>query len=530
MFQHTVVFVLAAVGTVLASTPAVSQEIKIGIAAAPSAVDPHYHVLTPNEELRKHIFEALTKYDDYRRVVPLLAESWRQVDTKAWEFKLRDGVKFSDGTPFTTQDVIYSLCRVPKVANSPGSFTTFTRHIANARATDPHTLIIETTIAYPLLPNDLSKVGIISAKLNNGAGVKYNKDGCTAPSWPSTRDFNSGKVAIGTGPYKLSEFISGSSTVLSSNDQYWGAKPKWAKVTIRPLLSEGPRVAALLSGDVDLIEAPPAQDVARIQSDPRFKISSTKSARTVHIRLDSSSSTNVAVTGVNKNPFKDKRVREAVSRSIDRFAIADKIMGGFAVPSWQLVYGSEDAKAKGWYNPAKAKELLAQAGYPGGFEMTLSAPNDRFVNDARIAQTVAQMLTAVGIKTKVNLMTQNIYFSKAAKSELGVWLASFGVSTGEMSYPLRTLLATPDKDKGYGASNFFNYSNPSLDALLDQAMQTADVAMRQQLLQQASDIAIDDFAILPIHYEVNLWAMKKDIDYKGRWDQETIASDMTSAK
>jgi peptide/nickel transport system substrate-binding protein len=520
--SRSVVFRFLLFSTVLvAGTPVFSQEIKIGTSSEPSSVDPHYHVVTPNEQLRKHIFEALTGYDDNRRIIPILAESWKTIGPKTWEFKLRSGVKFSDGSPFTAQDVIYSLCRVSKVANSPGPFTTFTRHIVSAKATDPQTLILDTSIVYPLLPNDLVKVGIISAKLNNGESVKYGADACAAPSWPTSKEFNSGKLAVGTGPYKLGEFVPGSRVVLNRNDQYWGAKPKWVKATFRPILSEGPRVAALLSGDLDLIEAPPSQDLPRIQSDPRLKIHSAKSARVTQIRMDSGSQSNPAVSGAAKNPFKDKRVREALSRAVDRYAIAEKIMGGFAVPAWQLLYGGGDEKIKGWYNPAKAKELLAQAGYPNGFELTLSGPNDRFVNDARITQAVAQMFSAVGIKTRVNLMPANIYFSKQSKGELGVWTASWLVSSGELSYPLRSLLATPNKEKGYGAANFSKYSNVSLDTLLDEAMETMDHVKRQKILQQASDLAIEDFALIPLHYEVNLWAMKKDIEYKGRWDQET---------
>lgn len=530
MFRPTVVFVLAAVGAMLASAPAASQEIKIGVAAEPSSIDPHYHVFTPNLQLMEHIFEPLTGFDTSRNIKPVLAESWKAVGPKTWEFKLRDGVKFSDGTPLTAQDVIYTLCRVPKVLNSPSSFTIATRHIVGAKAKDEHTLLLETSTVYPLLPNDLSKVGIISAKHNNGENVSFNKDGCDAPNWPASKDFNSGKLAIGTGPFKFTEFVPGSRVVLTRNDKYWGPKPAWTKVTFRPIPSDGPRVAALLSGDVDLIEAPPAQDVQRIQGDPRFAVHSARSARSIFVAFDSVSPTNSAVTGQAQNPFKDKRVREAVSRAIDRSAIATKVMGNFAVPAWQLVYGSADTKINGWYNPAKARELLAQAGYPNGFELTMSGPNNRYVNDAEIVQTIAQMLTAVGIKTKVNLMAASVYFSKQAKGEFGFRLSSWMATTGEMSYPLRVLVGTPNKDKGYGTANYNKYSNPAVDTLLDQAMETMDNGKRQQLLQQASDLAIEDFGIVPIHYEVSLWAMKKEINYKGRWDERTNVPEITPAK
>lgn len=528
MFRTTVHKLVVCAAVASLSAPVWANELKIGVASEPTSIDPHFNLLTPNEQLRKHVFEALTGYDELRRVKPVLAESWKPVSPKVWEFKLRKDVKFHDGTPFTAQDVIYSLCRVSKVVNSPSSYSIAIKSVVNAKATDPYTLQLETATVYPLLPNDLSKIGIISAKLNNGESTTFNKDGCEGSSWPATKDFNSGKLAVGTGPFKFAEFVSGSRVVLTQNDQYWGGKPHWTKVVFRPIPNEGPRVAALLSGDVDIIESPPAQDAARIRGDARFRIASEKTARVIYLSADVGPN-NPAVVG-GGNPFKDVKVREAVSRAIDRQAISEKIMGGFSVPAMQLMYGSEDSKAKGWYNPARAKELLAEAGYPKGFEVTLAGPNNRYTNDEQIVQAIAQMLTAVGIKTNVNLMTASVFFSKRAKGEHGFDMSGWLASTGEMSYPLRAIVATPNKEKGHGTINVSKYSNPAIDSLLDQALETLDSIKRRELLQKASDLAMSDFAAIPIHYEVSLWAMKSNLDYKGRWDQETNAAEIKPAK
>lgn len=530
MSRRKVVTVLAAAAAMLVGTPTLSQELKIGLAAEPSSIDPHYHLFTPNIQLSEHIFEPLVAFDESRNIKPVLAESWKTVNPKTWEFKLRKGVKFSDGTPFTAQDVIYSLCRIPKVPNSPSPFTIATRSIVGATAKDENTVLIETADIYPLLPNDLSKVTIISAKLNNGESVKFNKDGCEASAWPATKDFNSGKLAIGTGPYKFGEFVPGSRVVLNRNDQYWGNKPAWSSVVLRPIPSDGPRVAALLSGDVDLIESPPSQDVPRLQADSRFTVRTARSARAVFLGLDSMSDVNTAVSGEAKNPFKDKRVRKAVSHAIDRAAIASKVMGGFAVPAAQLMYGAADTKAGSLYNPKLAKELLAQAGYPNGFELTLSGPNGRYTNDAQIAQAIAQMLTAVGIKTKVDVMTPNVYFPRQAKGEFGFRISGWGATTGEMSYPLRSLVATKNKEKGMGTANHNKYSNPEVDTLLEQALETIDNSKRRDMLQKVSDLAMDDVAVIPLHYEVSLWAMKKGINYNGRWDERTNVWEITPSK
>lgn len=521
MYRKHIAFALGMGAAFGMALPAVAQQIRIGLAAEPSSIDPHYHVLTPNEQLRKHIFESLTRYDNERRIMPVLATSWRTVDARTWEFKLRKDVKFHDGSPFTAQDVIYSLCRVSKVANSPAPFTFATRQISRATATDPHTLILETSTVYPLLPNDMSKIGIISAKVNHGESVRFTKDGCSGENWPETADFNNGKLAIGTGPYRFGEYVPGKQTVLYRNEQYWSNKPLWTKVYFRPLPSNAARMSALLNDEVDLIEAPPQEDVIRVQADPRFVLARNRSARVIFLQFDARSDHNSAIKGTAGNPLKDKLVREAISRAIDRFSISRNIMGGFSQPAWQLLYTAQDHKIAGWYDRDKAKALLAQAGHPTGFDLTLSSPSDRYVNDGKIAREIARMLTSVGIRTRANLLPANAFFAKRNKGELGFRLGSWMATTGEMSYPLRMIVATPDKMKGNGTANYDGYSNPAVDRLLDEAMEISENTKRQRLLQRASDLAIEDFAVIPIHYEINLWAMKKDIIFEGRWDSKT---------
>lgn len=530
MYREHIAFALGMGAAFGMALPASAQEIRIGLAAEPSSIDPHYHMLTPNEQLRKHIFESLTKNDNERRIVPVLAASWRTVDSRTWEFKLRKGVKFHDGSPFTAQDVIYSLCRVSKVANSPAPFTFATRHISRISAADPHTLIFETSTAYPLLPNDLSKIGIISSKLNHGENVRFSKDGCSGESWPETSEFNNGKLAIGTGPYRFGEYVPGKQTVLYRNERYWSKKPLWTKVNFRPLKSNPARMSALLNDEVDLIEAPPQEYIIRLQSDPRFVVSRYRSARVIYLQFDASSDHNPAIEGTIGNPLKNKLVREAISRAIDRFSISHNVMGGFSQPAWQLLYAVQDYKIAGWYDREKAKALLAQAGYQNGFGLTLSSPSDRYVNDGKIAHEIARMLTSVGIRTKVNLLPANAFFAKRNKGELGFRLGGWMASTGEMSYPLRMLIATPDKIKGNGTVNYDRYSNSAVDRLLDEAMETSEEKKRQRLLQRASDLAIEDFAVIPIHYEINLWAMKKYINFEGRWDQEISVPDIETRR
>ncbi len=500
-----------------------ADELTIGLAAEPSAIDPHYHNLGPNNAMREHIFEGLIGQDAQQKLEPALAESWRTLDDSTWEFKLREDVKFSDGTDFDAQDVLFTVCRVPLVEDSPSSLSIYTKGVAGMEAPDPHTLIIKTDGPYPLLPTELSRVGIISAP-PDATDITFSRDGCEGMGeLPTTAQFNSGEKAAGTGPYKLVEFTPGDKIVLERNDDYWGGKQYWDKVTFRPITSDGPRVAALLAGDVDLIEKPPIQDLERIKSDG-FEVSQGLSNRVIYLHMDQEQEPSPGISGTDgKNPLKDKRVREALSKAINREAIVERIMGGVAVPAGELLppgmFGSRPDAAPTPYDPDGAKELLAEAGYPNGFGLVIGSPNDRYINDEKIAQAVAQMLARIGIDTEVDAVTASQFFSRRNNYEFRMYLAGWGSGTGEMTSPLTALVATPDKDKGMGGTNRGRYSNPEMDALLEQALGTVDDAEREKLLQQASEVVIDDYGILPLHFELTLWAYRKGLTYEPRTDQ-----------
>ena len=507
------------------------KELKIGLSAEPSAMDPHFHNLTPNNSLTKHIFDRLTDQDENQLVQPALALSWRTTDDTTWEFKLRPGVKFSNGDPFTANDVIYSYCRAPRVENSPSSFGIYVREISGMSAPDPLTVVIKTEAPHPLLATELSTIAILSAKHNGAGAVTFDRQECKGVgTYPKTEAFNAGEAAIGTGPYRLVRYTKGDRVVLERNDGYWGEKPAWQRVIFRPITSPGPRVAALLAGDVDLIENVPIQDLARIKANPAYKVVEALSTRVVYLHFDYVDDVPPGMGGAaaNKNPFRDKRVREAISLAIDRDAIVARIMGGVAMPAAEMLppmmFGAnKDAKvAKA--DPAAAKKLLAEAGYPDGFSLLLGTPNDRYVNDAQISQAVAQMLSRVGLKTSIEAMTASQFFVKRNKHGFGMWLSGWLADTGEMSSPLKSLIATPNKDKGMGPTNPGGYSNPKVDALIEQALATIDDGKRGTLLAQASRIAMDDYGLLPLHFEMTTWAMRRDLDYTARADQFTQAT------
>jgi peptide/nickel transport system substrate-binding protein len=533
MGGRLVLAILVSAGFVAAAN---AQELRIGLSAEPSAMDPHFHNLTPNNSLLKHIYDRVVEQDENQAVKPALATSWRTLDDTTWEFKLRSGVKFTDGSDFTANDVIYTFCRVPRVENSPSSMAINTRSVADMTAPDPLTLVIKTDRPYPLLTSEISNVGILSAKANGAGQVTFDRQECKGVgTYPKTEAFNSGQAAIGTGPYKLVRFTKGDRIILERNEGYWGDKPIWQRAVFRPITSPGPRVAALLSGDVDLIENVPIQDLGAIKANADFKVVQGLSNRIIYLHFNYIDDTPPGVSGTEgKNPFRDQRVRAALSKAIDRDAIVARIMGGVAVAASEMLpsvmFGAnKDAKAAK-ADIEGARKLLAEAGYPNGFSLALATPNDRYVNDSLIAQAVAQMLTRAGLKVSLDAMTQSQFFAKRNRREFGLWLAGWGSDTGEMSSPLKSMMATPNKDKGMGPTNPGGYSNKAMDQLLEQALETINDERRGVLLAQASRVAMEDYGALPLHFEMTTWAFRKDLSYVPRADQYTQAALVRRAK
>ncbi|MGO4525845.1 ABC transporter substrate-binding protein [Microvirga sp. 2MCAF35] len=524
--------------TCLLSAPAWAQSLKIALSSEPTAIDPHYHDLTPNNALAAHIFDGLTKQDEQQKVLPSLATSWENDGQNRWTFKLRQGVTFSNGQPFTADDVIFSFCRTLKNETAiAGSFADITGNFTAVEAPDPHTIVITTKAPDPLLPNFLSGLAILSSSVLPHDKLSFDvaKNCGVTGAWPVVGDFNDGKLAIGTGPYKFKSYTKGTSVELERNDKYWGAAEPWANVTFVPVPNAGPRLAGLLAGDYDVIENPAARDVARIKDDKRFGHVITPSTRVIYFQLDVEREPSPFVKAENgKNPLKDPRVRKAMSLAIDRDAIIKRIMDGAAEPAYQFLpngmFGALENPPKLAYDPAAAKKLLAEAGYPNGFQLTLSTTNDRYINDSQITQAVAQYLTQVGIRSEVDAMARAIYFPRRSKKEFSVALGGWGSTSGEASSFLRQWPATPDEAKTIGGSNYGGYNDPEFDKLIRTAVVTLDDAKRAELLKQAGTKAIEGGAFIPLHFESTIWAYKANLKYAGRADQFTMAMQVKPAK
>ena len=508
---------LAVAAALVLAAPAAAQELKIAVAADVTSIDPHFFNLFPNNNIAEHIFDKLVQMDPDSRMIPGIATSWKTVDDKTWEFKLRKGVKFHDGSELTAEDVVYSIDRVPQVPNSPGPFTAYTKAIIGKQIVDPYTIRFTYASPYPLAPNDLSTIYIVSKKAATGA---------------STEDFNSGKATVGSGRYKFARYVNGDRIELARNDNYWGEKSPWDKVTFKIIKNESARVAALLSNDVDAIEQPPTADLVRIKGDPKFTVSSKISHRVIYFNFDYLDRASPFITAKDgkplaKNPLLDPRVRHAISKAINRPVIAERVMEGQAIPSGQLVseklFGNVPGLKADVYDPEGAKKLLAEAGYPDGFNITIHGPSGRYVNDEKIVQAVAQMLSRVGINSKVETAPMGPYAGRASKQEFSLYMVGWGASTGEASSPLRSLLATFNRDKGLGAVNWGRYSNVKVDYLIEQALQQVDDENRRTMVQNATKLAMDDLGIMPIHFQNTIWATTKKVQYTPRTDEYTLA-------
>ena len=520
-------FLSLAVAAVLAaaSAGAGAQELRLAIAAPATSMDPQFYNAAPNNTVAVHFFDRLTNRTPDAGLEPWLAQSWTAVSDTIWEFKLRPGVKWHDGENFTADDVAFSLARAPSVPNSPGGFGGFLRAIARVEVIDPLTIRLHMKAPSPNQPNDLATVAIISRK--HGAGA-------------ATEDYNSGKAMIGTGPYRFTRFIAGDRVEMARNDSWWGPKPAWERVNFRFIPNSAARTAALLAGDVDLIDVPPAADLPRLREDKGLAVVSTQGLRVIYLVPDFSRTgevtfiTDNAGNKLDKNPLLDPRVRRALSLAINRQGLAERVMQGTASATGQWLpagtFGYNPDVKPPVFDAEGAKKLLAEAGFPQGFKITLHTPNDRYPNDAATAQAVAQMWSRIGVQTQVEALPWASYAGRGAKQEWSIGLWGWGSGTAEAGYTLINVIGTFDRALGRGTSNHGRYSNPAIDGLTDTALSTLNDGGREKLLRQGVAMAMDDNAFIPLYQLTNFWAHKKTIIVTPRADDGTRAFEVRPAR
>jgi peptide/nickel transport system substrate-binding protein len=349
--------------------------------------------------------------------------------------------------------------------------------------------------------------------------LKYDREKCGNTEWISTDRFNKGDVPTGIAPYKMTEYQPGIRTVLQRNDKYYGAKPYYERVVLQSIPENGARIAALLSGSVDVIDAVPVNAIDQIDNNEKLQLISMPASRLIFFAFDQAGQPTPKIGGTNgANPFKDKRVREAINLGIDRAAIVDTIMDGIAEPSAGIVmanvFGSNPDLKVLPYDPKRARELLAQAGYPNGFEITISSPSDRYRNDAEVAQAVTQMLSQIGLKATLETVPQNVYFDRASKYEFSFFMGGASADSGEGLSQLLNLVHSRDAARGLGGANRGRYSSAAVDKYLDDALVTLDENARLGMLQKAQAEVYNDYGMVPLYHEVAVWAASKKVHFE----------------
>lgn len=514
---------LAAAG--LAAPPLVqAQQLRIAMKAAVDSSDPHL-TFTPNRNVQLHVFETLLTQDERLMARSGLAESWRAVDPLTWEFRLRQGVAFHDGSPLTAADVAFSIRRA-QAAQGPRTYASAVRNITAIEVLDARTLTVRTSVPTPLQPHFLVAIAILSERAATDA---------------TEADFNGGRAAIGTGPYRWVRWTPQQDVVIERSANWRGAPEPWQRVIYRFIPNDSARVAALLAGDVDVIDAVPSGLHDRVRATPATQLISGDSIFTYYFYLDAMSASIPNATGADgqplpRNPLQDLRVRQAMTHAINRSALAERAMEGGASPAGQIAAigfaGHDPAIAVPAYDPPRARQLLTEAGYPQGFNLTIHCTQDRFAGDARSCQAIAQMLTVVGIRTSIEALPMPIYLRRSATMvpggvpELSAHLAMFGPSSGLASEALTSLVRTPNAARAHGGWNRTRYSNPEMDRLLDVADSTFDEAERETATRRAVRFAVDEHALLPVFFMRSTWGVRRPLRLTARGDQYTMATDI----
>lgn len=507
-----------ALGVGLAALPVSAQTLTIGLSAAPNSADPHFFNGTSAKTISEEIFDHLFTLSPDIKLEPGLAVSWKLLSDTVWEIKLRPGVRFTDGHELSADDVAFTFQRAANVPRSTGGFAGLLRAIESTEVEDPLTLRIHTKGPAPNLALDLASVVIIS---------RYAGEGAT------TEDYNSGKATIGTGAYKMVSYVPGDRVELERNDAWWGPKQDWQHVTLKFLPNASARSAAVLSGAVDLIDTPSPNDLPRFRTDPNLSVFSHPGTRLIYIAPNQGSDApSPYITDKNgkplpHNPLRDAKVRRALSIAINRVGLAERVLENTASPAGQWLppgaYSyNPDVKVPAT-DPAAARVLLAQAGYPEGFRITLHVSADSRPTDPVAAQAIAQMWTRIGVQTSVEAIPLSAYAARSRNGEFALTIWGWG-SVGEAGYALVNVMNTVDAAKGTGSFNRSNYTNPALDALTDRALTTMDDTKRERLLMDAVAMAMNDEAIIPLYQMTNFWVARKGITYQPSGYDQTLAT------
>ena len=499
---------LVALALLMAGAPADAANFRWAADSDPGTMDPHSRNVTPTTSFLSNIYEPLVRRSREMKLEGALATSWASTGPDTWRFTLRKDVKFHDGSPFTADDVIFTVGRT----RGPGSaLAGVLASVADVRKIDDHTVDFVTKGSNPILPFEFLGWLMMSKKWAEANNVTQ------ATNLASQQATYASTNANGTGPFKLKSRLADATATLEKNPGWWDkVEHNLDTVTFNPLANPATRVAALVSGEVDMIYGLPVSAVSQVQARPNLKVIKGPEMRTMYFGMDMSRPELIDGNIKGKNPFADKRVRQAMYQAIDMNAIKTKVMRNFAAPAGLVtspgVHGytpALDERQK--FDVAAAKKLMADAGYPNGFGVTLDCPNDRYNNDEQICQAVAGMLAQIGIKVDLQARSKTLHFPKLQKKDSSFFLLGWGVPTLDSHYVFTFLYQTSDAAKKVGSWNFTGYSNAKLDELSDAMLKEVDQAKRDKMVADAWATVVADMPYLPMHHQLIVWAMSDKV-------------------
>ncbi|MFQ5902598.1 MAG: ABC transporter substrate-binding protein [Candidatus Binatia bacterium] len=497
----TGIFVFGLTGQAMAAS-----SIVVAVDSPPRTMNPHGSDADSNLSVMANFFDGLLQRKGAQgNLAPALAERYDHPDLLTWKFYLRKGVKFHNGNPFTAHDVKFTFERLsnPEVSE----FINTGKSIASIELIDDYTVVIRTKQPIPWFANNMHQIYIMDKE--------------------STEGRDPGEVGvkpIGTGAYKLVEWVKGSYLKLIANEDYWEGAPPIKNVELRPITESSTRFAALVSGEADIVSGVPVELYEKVVKNPKLKVITRPARRSIFLALGNEPG----------SPLADIRVRKAIYMAINEDEIIEKIMRGHAAPAAQIpdpaTIGHNPALKRLRYDREMAKQLLKEAGYGKGFEITLAGPNDRYVQDEKIAEAVVKYLAKVGIRAKLDVKPKSIFFPEVNRGEYEFYLIGWFDGAFDMGRTYFKLIHTRDQEKGFGAWNGTRFSDSDVDALLESTASIVDQAKRKSVLQNLNKMAmVDKIAWIPLHYQRDIYAIQKGkgIQFQPRPDRWIVFKEIS---
>jgi peptide/nickel transport system substrate-binding protein len=514
-------YLIVGLTLLLAGTSPAAAENVLRWASATEALtfDPHSANNRPTQLETSQIYEPLVDFNSSYAIEPSLAVAWQLIDPTTWQFDLRQGVRFHDGTRFTSEDVVFSLSRA---RSKLSSYREYVASIAAAEAVDDHTVRITTVAPNPILPDQLGGIGIMSKRWAEQHGALL-----PAVYGDETETYVE-RHANGTGPFKLVSFEQGVETVMSRNPEWWGLgqNPHNLDGIVHTVIKDSAlRLQALLGGKVDLLSDPPFDGLDRIEATPGLKLGRTNEFRTIFLGLEQGSGELRSSNIDGRNPFADRRVRQAVYQAIDETTILEKVMQGLAIPAGIIIQPGINGYAPELdirlpFDPDAAKSLLASAGYSRGFDVTLDCPKDRYINDEVICRTAAAMLDKVGIRVTVAARPMREHSPRIQRRETDFYMLGWGTATYDSLAHFTYLVRS---DAPYNA---IGYANRNIDELIDAISTELITYARDAMIEEVWKTVREDIVYVPLHHQVIVWAMRDRLELPvdpGNWPRFRLA-------